>query len=432
MFRETLAQIKTISYLSPVPIRAERAMLSRLFCDVKMCKKVLTRNLLDRLVSKRIGTREVQKGVSKMYRNKKNMRRQHRTVNIIMKDKLIDSEEEVKKAKTDFERATKEYREEIPQGTIIDTLFNTIVKKEMEKIWNNGKKKNSKKIEMLAKSKEIEIKERIQNKEREDTKTVKYKDSELKEIQKTSQHTSNSEPEVYGGVVINEKQKSILSKEPGFMIYNKIDEVEIEVEIEKGMAKARYEMMSWDEEEEEEPGDERHDKEEEPKTTLNYSNLRATQIPTVQRLHEPKQGTIKQEIVMENTKEKLLECVHMYRENNCNKKGIIKKDNLRKNEKEGLKQVKKDAKDNKIIIFTTDKSGKFSADSPQNYNLAIQQHSNKDEEIEEEKVRQIETRMNHHMREYNKMFKVGSTHGHEERVTGATMSKTLRHNPCKV
>ena len=321
MFRETLAQIKTISYLSPVPVRAERAMLSRLFCDVKMCKKVLTRNLLDRLVSKRIGTREVQKGVSRMYRNKKNMRRQHRTVNIIMKDKLIDSEDEVKKAKTDFERATKEYREEMPQGTIIDSLFNVIVKKEMEKIWNNGKKKNSKKIEMLAKSKEIEIKERIQNKEREDTKTVKYKDSELKEIQKTSQHTSNSEPEVYGGVVINEKQKSILSKEPGFMIYNKIDEVEIEVEIEKGMAKARYEMMSWDEEEEEEPGDERHDKEEEPKTTLNYSNLRATQIPTVQRLHEPKQGTIKQEIVMEHTKEKLLECVHMYRENNCNKKG---------------------------------------------------------------------------------------------------------------
>ena len=147
-------------------------MLSRLFCDVKMCKKVLTRNLLDRLVSKRIGTREVQKGVSRMYRNKKNMRRQHRTVNIIMKDKLIDSEDEVKKAKTDFERATKEYREEIPQGTIIDSLFNVIVKKEMEKIWNNGKKKNSKKIEMLAKSKEIEIKERIQNKEREDTKKL--------------------------------------------------------------------------------------------------------------------------------------------------------------------------------------------------------------------------------------------------------------------
>ncbi len=207
------------------------------------------------------------------------------------------------------------------------------------------------------------------------------------------------------------------------MIYNKIDEVEIEVEVEKGMAKARYEMMSWGEEDEEEAGDNRRCEEEEPKTTLNYSNLLATQIPTVQRLHEPKQGTTKREIIMENTKEKLLECVQLYKDKNCNSKGMLKNDNLNIDEKEGLKQIKKDVKDNKMVVFTTDKSGKFTADTPQNYKLAVQQHSNKDEEIKEEgRVKQIETRMNHHMREFNKIFKVGSNHGHEDRVTGATMS----------
>ena len=44
-------------------------------------------------------------------------------------------------------------------------------------------------------------------------------------------------------------------------------------------------------------------------------------------------------------------------------------------------------------------------------------------------MKQIETRMNHHMREFNKMFEVGSTHGHEERVTGATMSKNTPAPP---
>ena len=77
-------------------------------------------------------------------------------------------------------------------------------------------------------------------------------------------------------------------------------------------------------------------------------------------------------------KEKLLECVRSYKDKNCDRKGRLKNDNLSINEKEGLKQVKKDVKDNKMVVFTTDKSGKFTADTPQNYNLAIQQHSNKE------------------------------------------------------
>ncbi len=199
MFRETLAQIKTISYFSPVPQRAERAMLSRLLCNVKMCKKVLTRNLLGSLVKQRIGTREVKQAVSKLYKNSRNIRRQYRTINIIMKDKYNDSEEEARKARIDFEKATKDYRKEVPQGTVTDCLFNTIMKRESEKVWTDGKKKNNKKIEMLSKCKEKEIKERIHNKKREDTKSVKYKDRELKEIKETNQHSSSSEPKVYGG-----------------------------------------------------------------------------------------------------------------------------------------------------------------------------------------------------------------------------------------
>ena len=157
MFRETLAQIQTISMLSPVPIRAVRAMLSRLLCNVKMCKRVLTRNLLDSLVKQRVGTKEVQRGVSKMYRNKKNMRRQHRTINIVMKDKLSDSEDEVKKARVEFEKTTEEFRKEIQQGTVVDSLFNQIMKRETEKVWTEGKRKNMKKIEMLLKSKKYEV-----------------------------------------------------------------------------------------------------------------------------------------------------------------------------------------------------------------------------------------------------------------------------------
>ena len=65
---------------------------------------------------------------------------------------------------------------------------------------------------------------------------------------------------------------------------------------------------------------------------------------------------------MVNTKEKLLECVHKYKEGHCNRKGDIKEDNINCEERQGLRQVKKDIKDKKIVVSITDKSGKFSVD----------------------------------------------------------------------
>ena len=86
------------------------------------------------------------------------------------------------------------------------------------------------------------------------------------------------------------------------MVLNSIDKTEVEVEIEKGLAKARYELMNRKGEDE----DNMSGHQEEFSKTLNYANLRATNIPTVQRLYPPKPASIKQEIVMEGIKEKLL------------------------------------------------------------------------------------------------------------------------------
>ena len=85
MNRETLAQIKLISNLSPDPLRAERAMLYRLYCNVKLCKKNLTRNLLKTLFKHRTGTTEVEKCVRRLCRNGKE-KRINKMVHFIMKD----------------------------------------------------------------------------------------------------------------------------------------------------------------------------------------------------------------------------------------------------------------------------------------------------------------------------------------------------------
>ena len=63
MFRQTLALIRQFSYVLPDPTRAERAMYSFITCSLKLCKRVLTKELLNDLVKCGIGTNEVEKCV---------------------------------------------------------------------------------------------------------------------------------------------------------------------------------------------------------------------------------------------------------------------------------------------------------------------------------------------------------------------------------
>ena len=73
-------------------------------------------------------------------------------------------------------------------------------------------------------------------------------------------------------------------------------------------------------------------------------------------------------------------------------------------------------------MFTTDKSGRFAVDTPENYEEAVMIHTRNDKQIDEDKVRQIENKMNQHMKQFNKMFQVGTENGHEQRVEMATRS----------
>ena len=194
--------------------------------------------------------------------------------------------------------------------------------------------------------------------------------------------------------------------------------------------KARYELMSRVEEDmDQTTNSENGDtiegsvpQREELCKTFNYANMRATDIPTVQRLYPPAPATIKQEKILDNIKEKLLDTVQEYKSKHCDSKGKFKNHNLSRDEMIGVKEIKKDIKEKKMVVFTTDKSGRFSADTPDNYEKAIKQHTTKDLEIDNTRVKQIENKVNQHMRQFNKMFKVGSIYSQKDRVTKATLS----------
>ena len=432
MFETTLAQIKILSLMLADPIRAERAMHSRYLSTVKLCKRVLTRDLLSVLYKHKIGTNDVTKCVRMLCKNKNDFKRREKITCVLMKDKLEDAEKEVRKARHENMKLIKEYKKVIKEGERADVTFKEIIKRERDKEWSNGKEKSHKKIQYMMKKKRTGSARRASDESIDDTKGIKYKEEDLKELDR-DKATYINKPKVYGGVEISSGVESFLTKDPGFMIYDRIDTLNVEVEIEKGITKTRYEMMNRGEEEDEEceTGRSLISKQiEEENKILNYKNLRATDIPTVPRLIEPKRATLKQEVVMENTKQKLLNTLNEYMQTHCDKKGNIKDYNLNSEEKKQLKDVKKNIKDKKIVVFTTDKSGKFTVDSPPNYEKAVHKHTQKDEEIKDEtKIKQIENKMNQHIRQLNKIFQVGENNGHENRVNAATISSNTPPPP---
>ena len=106
----------------------------------------------------------------------------------------------------------------------------------------------------------------------------------------------------------------------------------------------------------------------------------------------------------------------------CDNRGKIRDQNISEEEWKAVKEVKKKIKDKEIVVFTTDKSARFSVDKPNNYVEAVMSHTTNDAEIREDRVKQIELRMNQHMKQFNKMFMVGTTHEDERRVESATHS----------
>ena len=78
-----------------------------------------------------------------------------------------------------------------------------------------------------------------------------------------------------------------------------------------------------------------------------------------------------------------------------------------------------------MVVFCTDKSDHLTADSVQNYEKALHEHTKDDHKISLNDVRKIETKMNNHLKHFNKMFCVGATWGHEDRISGASTSTNV-------
>ena len=127
-----------------------------------------------------------------------------------------------------------------------------------------------------------------------------------------------------------------------------MDEEECQAEIEKSLAKLRWEYSAR----------ERHNDENEPPSNekkwhdtmtgeMDFSLMKATDLPFNKRIIVPEPMDNETEIVMQNLKSKLNACTRRYTENQRGSKT----QNLSEEERRGLLSLKEKKKRNEIIIY---------------------------------------------------------------------------------
>ena len=150
-----------------------------------------------------------------------------------------------------------------------------------------------------------------------------------------------------GDVETSEAEDSVLKLQPKFAVLRKLENVEMETELEMGCGKGKYQLLAeinekLENEEEEEPDEETREKMEEEEArsrqvykplekTFDYRLKRTTDLKENSRVMLPKPLPTSEEAGMDTRRRTHMSTFNNYKEANCNKWGN-QKSNLKENE----------------------------------------------------------------------------------------------------
>ncbi len=214
------------------------------------------------------------------------------------------------------------------------------------------------------------------------------------------------DPRLYGGVELTDSEEKMLNLAPKFAVYENVNVEECFGEIEKGLAKLRWSREYRDSEEN------RKEYFDQVTKTFNFGNMRACDQPFNKRIQLPKPLPDEEEVELQVVRNRLRTVTEHY----INIERGERKGNLSKAEKDGLKTLTDKVKGKNVVVFETDKSGRFSVDTPENYKLASQLHVNNDEVICPAVVAGIERSASAHSQSWSRILNIGGNWNQSDRV----------------
>ena len=208
----------------------------------------------------------------------------------------------------------------------------------------------------------------------------------LKDQELTEEFTS--EPRVYGDAEVDEKEMQLLKLPPDYGLYKKVHVTDVTIDAEKALNKLRWNTIFKDVKQNKES---MVLKIEDGKRIFNIKNLRRSELPFNPEVTMPNAVSADEEIKYHQFKNEVKLISEKFREKTRDLS------NLSREEKEGLKSLKEKVKKTEIVCYETDKSGRWSCDSKENYKKACEKHledTDKTEVITTENHTEAEHEMN--------------------------------------
>ena len=218
----------------------------------------------------------------------------------------------------------------------------------------------------------------------------------------------NCEPPVYGRIQVSEKEKQLLKLPPKYALFQKPDTLMIKSQFEKAITQLRWSIKIENDNKGKE-GIKVTDVIDLDNKIIDFSNIRARDLPFNKRVVMPPYADKVIESKIAYARQKINKII----ENHENENKYKEYSNLSREEKEGLNTLKKKANGNQIICYITDKSGKMSVDSPENYLAAMQPHLQETKEVKQRNYNYVENIINSHMQAWCNIIKA------DKRVYGA-------------
>ena len=297
-------------------------------------------NLLFVLRKSNVGTGEVE-NYARRFTKRMAGRHQRALVTRLMTWKIRDAIACRKKAQYENTKVWRQARMVLRQEGI---------SKAYEALWRREKGEFVGKLTAARKTK-VDFLRRKYGKDKDIPKTIRG----VTVIDQEIPESFSSEPRTYGGIKLGEMEHKVLSLPPKFATYGAIDLDECRGEVEKGIAKYRWAKTLREGEQEE-----RKEYFDDSSKAFDFGNMRACDMPFNKRIGLPKPISDEEEISLYSLKNRLKNITSEFVATTENKKHC----NLRKEEKEGLKSLTRKVKDKEIVVYQTDKSGRFSVDQP--------------------------------------------------------------------
>ena len=132
-------------------------------------------------------------------------------------------------------------------------------------------------------------------------------------------------------------------------------------------------------------------------SSVDFRKKKVTEMSQCRRIETPEElKDSKIEIAIASVKSKLSNINEEYISEKCDQRGKILETNLTNDEITGLKSLKERIKNGEIMVAPTDKSGKLSVNTRDNYIASLESHVNNDIVITWEEKSKIENILNAH------------------------------------